>query len=213
MRGRECAKLCAMRLAATSKGSSLTVHRSAALLLGSAVTLSCIIADPPADLPRYPATRPSIVKGSVFPTTDRVVMPPLPTFIVPVELVDQNATFAWNAFVDFDPVTNPLPVAGGTVVPEPGTIDGGVRAVSFSLADISTQTKCHTIEFLVAGSFNSTSPHTPNAPGGDAISWFYNPSGSIDGCPTYDAGRFDASSVVDAPNDVLVDGPHDAVGQ
>ena len=170
-------------------------------ICASIVTFSCIIADPPADLPKYPPIRPTIVKGSVLPPTDKVVQPPLPTFVVPVELVDQNATFAWNAFVDFDPVTNPLPVAGDVVGPDPATIDGGVRAVSFSIADVPSSTRCHTIEFLVARSFNSASPHTPNAPGGDSVSWFYNPSGSIDGCPTYDAGSFDASSLVDAPGD------------
>ncbi len=200
-----------MRFATNSYRWLLTAHRKAALLLlvASAPILSCILADPPADLPQYPPTRPSIVKGSVLPPTDRVVFPPLPTFVVPVQLVDQNATFAWNAFVDFDPITNPLPVAGGVVGPEPGTIDGGVRAVSFSLSDVPAPTRCHTIEFIAAGSFNSTSPHTPNAPGGDIVSWFYNPSGSIDGCPSYDAGRFDASSIVDAQSD----GPSDAAGQ
>lgn len=185
----------------------------AALVFGAALSLSCIIADPPADLPQYPAIRPTIVKGSVLPPSDRVVLPPLPTFVVPVELVDQNATFAWNAFLDFDPVTNPLPVAGGVVGLEPGTADGGVRAVSFSLADVPNPTRCHTIEFLVALSFNSASPHTPNAPGGDSVSWFYNPSGSVDGCPTYDAGQFDASSLVDAAGDAAGNSAHDAVGQ
>jgi hypothetical protein len=183
----------------------------ALVIVAPLVTFSCILADPPADLPKYPPIRPTVVKGSVLPPTDKIVLPPLPTFVVPVELVDQNATFAWSVFVDFDPVTNPLPVAGDIVEPDPATIDGGVRAVSFSITDVPSSTRCHTIEFLVARSFNSASPHTPNAPGGDSVSWFYNPSGSIDGCPTYDAGGFDASSVVDASVDSA--STFDAAGQ
>jgi hypothetical protein len=174
-------------------------------LLAPFLAVSCIIADPPADLPKYPPIRPTIVKGSVVPPTDKIVLPPLPTFVVPVELVDPNVTFAWNVFVDFDPIANPLPVTGDVALPDPATLDGGVRAISFSLADVPEPTRCHTIEFLVARSFSSASPHTPNAPGGDSVSWFYNPSGSIDGCPTYDAGSFDASSVVNERADASVD--------
>ncbi len=165
---------------------------------GLVSTESCILADPPADLPYYPPIRPTIVKGSVFPPTEQVIVPPLPTFMVPVELVDPNVTFEWKVFVDFDSVDRPTPVLGGDELPQVGTVDGGVRFVNFALGDLIEATKCHTVEFSVARTFNITSPHTPNPPGGDSVTWFVNPSGSLEGCPQYSAQRGDAGDGGDA---------------
>ena len=61
--------------------------------------------------------------------------------------------------------------------------------------------RCQTIEVLVALRFqaesNGKSAHTPLDPGGDVVTWFYNPSSDFGRCPTLDAG-IDASNDADA---------------
>ena len=59
---------------------------------------------------------------------------------------------------------------------------------------------CHTLEILVALGF--TEDHTPASPGGDSITWFYSPTGSLADCPVYDAGPVpDASDSGDDASD------------
>ncbi|MEI7892665.1 MAG: hypothetical protein WCI05_06215 [Myxococcales bacterium] len=163
----------------------------AALLLG----LSCVIADPPAELPRPPRRRPTIFHGSVVPPLGQVLGQFPTQFVVPVDVGDPSTSFEWNVFLDYDPVSRPAPVLSG-FEEDPAGMDAGVRVVAFSI-DVPDPTACHVIEFMVALTFNRASAHTPDSYGADSTIWLYNPSGLATECPRYDAGGLDGAF----PND------------
>jgi hypothetical protein len=168
--------------------------------LAAVVAAACIIAPPP-DLPTQPVERPTILHDAVVPPADGIMTPAqLPenrvmTFLVPVLLDDPNEAFAWEAFVDYDPYTNPKPCASEKVEPTPGTLDGGTLVVPFQLAfndgnpPCNLQApSCHRIEFIVAYSFSQF--HVPDSIGGDSVVWLYNGSGDTSACLAYDASAF-----------------------
>lgn len=173
----------------------------AACVASLAASASCILADPPPELPKPPKHHPIIVKGSVVPPYTNVLPELPPTFVVPVELIDPDTTFAWNAFVDFDPTTNPQPVDGKILTPNPADVDGGVTLVEFPIGALDTSI-CHKIQMVVALSFAPTSQHTPDSYGDDSIVWFYSPPG----CAAWDGGGDGAFPDQDAgifvPNEV-----------
>jgi hypothetical protein len=95
------------------------------------------------------------------------------------------------------------------VPPNLSDVDAGIRLVGIPsnyysglLVDSSA---CHVIEFVVALTFEPQSPHTPAPPGGDSVVWFYNASGGLTGCPSYDAGSLDGALPTEAS-----DGPVEA---
>jgi len=154
----------------------------------------CIIADTPDELPTLPKFRPTILHGSVVPPANQVLRSFPDKFVVPVELVDPGATFQWRAFIDYDPATGTDPVDNGTSSPDPASSDGGIRPLEISLQSPSDLGRCHVIEILVALSFRDGNipqgrqSHTPDAYGGDSVSWFFAPNGDVQRCPTFDAG-------------------------
>ena len=82
-----------------------TIAASIASLVASA---SCILADPPPELPKPPKHHPIIIKGSVAPPYTRV-LPALPSrFVAEVEIIDPDTTYFYNVFIDYDPI-NPRP--------------------------------------------------------------------------------------------------------
>jgi hypothetical protein len=152
----------------------------------------CIIADTPEDLPKLPVFRPTILHGSVVPPDNQVLRSFPDKFVVPVELVDPTVTFQWRAFIDYDPVTGEGIWDKGTSSFDPASADGGVRTLEISLMAPADSSRCHVIEILVAlgfrGEFEGRQAHTPDAVGGDSVSWFFAPSGDLQRCPTFDAG-------------------------
>src|SRR5262249_36221704 len=106
-------------------------------------------------------------------------------FILPVD-VDPRASFFWRAFLDFDPrsrvIYNGSP---DPITPDPASEDGGIRTLAIALAPPKDIEACHTLEIVVAIKFDET--HTPSAPGGDTVVWFYSPTGDLSGCPVLDA--------------------------
>jgi hypothetical protein len=151
---------------------------------------SCVIADPPTELPKLPPSRPVIVRGSVVPAVSAILGRWPDTFIVPVELVDPRATVFASAFVDYNAATGEG-LDGRPQVFEPGTTEAALRTLEIRITEPALD-RCHTVEIVVAlraGSF--TDPriaHTPPEPGGDSVNWFYSPGGDLAGCPTLDAG-------------------------
>lgn len=158
----------------------------------------CVLASPSGDLPRLPDSRPVIVHSSLVPTTSSVLTQFPEKFVVPVELSDPTVSFFYAAFIDYNPLTGegliefprespPLTNAGGT---------GRIRTVDVVIPKPSDLNSCHKIEVVVALRLKArTDPknaHTPDEPGGDIATWFYNPSGDLAGCPALDAG-IDAS--------------------
>jgi hypothetical protein len=153
--------------------------------LGLSALVSCILADPPPELPKPPARHPNIVHAAVTPRADRPLgeLPPN-GFIVPVELPDPTRTFEWRLFVDFDEVRNPSPVRSGAGGGTAGSADK--QYVPFSVDGLAPG--CHRIEFMVALHFDPSIAHAADASGSDSVTWFFTPSGSLAGCTTYDAG-------------------------
>ena len=178
-------------------------------LVAAAVTVAvvatappaCIIAEPPDDPPRLPPTRPTIVRASVVPPPSAVLgrWPSFGTFIVPVELYDPTVSFQWSAFVDYNPATGEGLSSSGTSDFEPSSNEGRVRTLYVTIPTPSPD-RCHVVEIVVAlrfpGDLTAALLHSPAEPGGDIVSWFYNPAGDLSGCPTLDAG-IDASPAPD----------------
>ncbi len=193
--------------------SFLRSHRSLLLALavgtcagGGAMLFACIVADPPAELPPPPELPPAILTDSVRPPTD-VILPEWPTqFLVPVQVSDTSLTFYWELFVDFTESQNPVaPIASGTEEPDPSAYDAGVRVIQVDYPPAPSASSCHKVELLVALSFNGADPHTPGPAGASVITWFYNPSTDLRGCPTYDAGAAaDGAFPGDATGDVII---------
>jgi hypothetical protein len=171
--------------------------------LALVTSTGCIVAPPP-DLPELPVERPTILHEAVVPPADQILAELPSEFVVPVELVGPDQSFVWDVFVDYDPCVGascePTPPARfpQMVQPAPGTLDGGIAIVSFSL-DPLDPSLCHRIDFLVAHQFDPGSARTWDSVGGDIVTWIYNPGGQPNGCPIYDAGAFQDGAF--PPND------------
>ena len=170
---------------------------------------SCILAEPPPELPKPPSRHPNILRAQVIPAVDRPLgaLPTKAGFIVPVELPDPTKDFEWRVFVDFDPITNPVAVLGQV---QPGsTTAPDVIMVPFSfvydpkMGGIDTGV-CHRIEFVAALGFDTD--HGANAGGSDSVVWFYTPTGNLSGCTTSDADTDGAFPPVEAGPDVAATG-------
>jgi hypothetical protein len=162
---------------------------------------ACVLAAPSGDLPRPPDSRPTIVHSSLVPTTSAVLTAFPTTFSVPVELSDPTQTFVYAAFIDYNPLTgeglvdipreSPPILAAGTA--------GRIRMTQVVIPAPTDLASCHKIEIVVALRLNARdgkNAHTPDEPGGDIATWFYNPGGDLAGCPSLDAGI--EASIVDA---------------
>lgn len=171
---------------------------TAACVTAALAPQACVIAQPSGDIPRLPDSRPTIVHPSVVPSTSRVLTHFPSVFIVPVELVDPTAPFQYAAFIDYSPrgtgeglVLGPIPSSF-----EPANTTNRTRRLEIAIPE-PTLDSCHVIEVVVALQLNELTPafaHTPQEPGGDIVTWFYNPTGDPGGCPSLDAG-------IDAPAD------------
>jgi hypothetical protein len=155
---------------------------------------SCIIAEPGTDPPRSPVTRPHIVRTSVVPPAGEVLGQWPSKFVVPVELSDPTVPFGYVMFIDYDSSTDSgLTAACGTNTFEAATLaNGGLRIQEIALPAPPDLDRCHVVEVLVALQINcdqdSNAAHAPPEPGGDSVTWIYNPTGDVNGCPTLDAG-------------------------
>jgi hypothetical protein len=146
--------------------------------------------EPPPDLAELPPTRPVILRASVVPNPSAVLGYFPEKFIIHVELADPTQPFQYVAYLDYNPFTGGL-----RVVPErtsefqPSNTRGRVRTFELSFAPPSPD-RCHLIEVIVARAFvdDGTVRRPIEPPGGDVVSWFYNPGGALQGCPTLDAG-------------------------
>jgi hypothetical protein len=151
---------------------------------------ACIIAEPVSDLPTVPTFRPVIVRSSLVPPPSAVVGSFPEKFVVPVELVDPNVSFAWRLYVDYNPITgeglDSLDTSAPSATPE------RIRVLEVQTRPPADLTRCHVIEFLVALAFDTNlggkGSHTPKEPGGDSVTWFYSPNGDFRGCPVADSG-------------------------
>jgi hypothetical protein len=152
---------------------------------------ACVIADPPSELVSLPEGRPTILRSSVVPSASSVLGRWPTKFIIPVELREARSTIFAAAFVDYNAVTGEgfePPVL--TSKYEPSTTNGLIRTLEIPIT-IPSLDRCHVVEVVVALRLNtsdSRNVHTPLAPGGDIVSWFFSPSGDLSGCPVLDAG-------------------------
>ncbi len=151
---------------------------------------SCIIAEPPTDSARLPVARPTIIHGSVVPPASAVLGRFPTTFIVPVELFDPTATFEYAAWIDFNPATGEGLEFWSTSEFTQANTQGRVRTLEIPLR-APPDDRCHVIEVIVAlrlAGQSGTGAHAALDPGGDIVTWHYNPSGDVAGCPALDAG-------------------------
>ena len=173
---------------------------AAALSLATApllglVAVSCLLVDPPPDVPLPQSRRPTLLRAEAVPPPSAVLTTLPRQFVVPVEVVDRNVSFEWRVFVDYD-VLEGAQVAyetGGVSDPESNADAGNlaVRLVAFSVRSdrfSGSFLRCHTIEIVVAERFVGDRDRVYPSGEGDAVSWFYNPAGDLAGCPTFDAG-------------------------
>jgi hypothetical protein len=161
---------------------------------------ACILAQPSGQVLRIPETRPTILHASTVPSETLILTRWPQTFVVPVELIDPTVRIAYAAFIDFDSLNN------DGLVAQPSHSDsehantvGGIRTLTVAMPEPDPG-RCHKVEIVVAlrlaSENDAKNSHTPDAPGGDIATWFYNPSGDLGGCPALDAGidaSFDAA--------------------
>lgn len=164
---------------------------------------ACILAASSGDLPRLPESRPTVWHASVVPTTSLVLTRWPREFIVPVELADPTATVVYASFVDFNPATGEgLDGRPRRSVFEAANTQGRIRTLTVPIGEPADLNQCHVVEVIVALRLKSDNDpknaHTPDEPGGDVATWFYNPNGDLGGCPALDAG-------IDAPFDAAAD--------
>ena len=157
---------------------------------------ACILAQPSGQVLRIPETRPTILHASTVPSETSVLTRWPQTFVVPVELIDPTVRIAYATFIDFDSLRNDGLVAQPTQSDfEQANTVGGTRTLSVAIPEPDPG-RCHKVEIVVAlrlaSEDDAKHSHTPDAPGGDIATWFYNPNGDLGGCPALDAG-IDAS--------------------
>jgi hypothetical protein len=192
---------------------ALAFVSAACVAVATLVAAACITAPPP-QLPQEVEHRPTIVHESVVPPAG-VILDSLPIeFVVPVLLEDPNESFEWDVFIDYtacassmcEPTQPRTPPGVVQVTPTPGTLDGGVVTIDFSSPPDLDPTQCHQFDFLVAHAFEQGFPHTPAPPGGDIVTWIYDPGGAVP-CSflVYDAGSLQdgAFPPTDAPTEAL----------
>jgi hypothetical protein len=188
----------------------LTARRAIGIVVTTLVVpvVACVLADPPASVPPTPLAPPEIDHELVVPPVTSILAAWPGEFDVPILVLDPSVTVEWEAFLDYDPLGNhggQLPyVPLGEVGPGQDVDDAGERMLVANIPAPPDLTTCHTLEIIVAFGFEN---HAPNSVGGDSVTWFYSPTGSLDGCPIFDfeAGAPDAgedgSSPVDASPD------------
>jgi hypothetical protein len=152
---------------------------------------ACVLAASTGELQRLPDSRPTIKHSSLIPSSGAVLTRFPSVFIVPVELADPKVSFAYAAFIDYNPQTgNGLVELPRGSEYEPANTLGRTRILEVAIAEPLDLDRCHVIEVIVALRFfdDPRTAHNPPEPGGDIATWFYNPNGDLGGCPSLDAG-------------------------
>jgi hypothetical protein len=184
-----------LRSALVQRGA-LTVAALAVAGGGVRALASCLIADPPAELPSPPRQPPFIRGPSAVPPTPLITTWP-PTFNIPVEMLDPSASFSWRLFGD-----------GQTLAKGIASTDGGVTLVSFvALPPPGESGECHMIEYAAALFVQGTTPPDPSLVDPsltDSIFWIFAPSGDLAGCPLIDAGVGDGFADVTPDTPVII---------
>jgi hypothetical protein len=184
----------------------LTARRALGIVATTLVVpaVACELADPPASVPPTPLAPPEIDHELVVPPVTAILAAWPEEFDVPILVLDPSVTVEWEAFVDYDPLSGGQPyVPLGEVGPGQDVDDAGERVLVAHIPPPADLTSCHTLEILVALGFDEN--HTPNSVGGDSVTWFYSPTGSLDGCPIFEAGAPDAGEDASAPADASAD--------
>jgi hypothetical protein len=154
--------------------------------VAASVVVACVIVEEPGEILQPILRPPSIEHAQVDPPAVRILQTWPAQFVVPIDVPPGSPDVAWRAFVDYDPVVGGDGYVGNTLVRDRSNVDAGTLLLTVRLQDPPEIDRCHTVEIVVAYLFVTT--HAPDSRGGDTVSWFYAPSGSIADCPIYDAG-------------------------
>jgi hypothetical protein len=187
------------RLAAALVAASVCV--AAAL----ATFAACLTAAPP-DIGTSTNARPEILHTAVQPAEgllDEYQWPTDGFFIVPIILSNPTEPCTWRVF-DEDLEQPPAPGQAPTLVTDsPACVTTVVDAGFLQDVPIQQPTDghCHKFTFIVAHGFSAL--NVPDSIGGDAVSWYYEPSNAL--CRYYDAGAFQDGAF--PPVDAAADRP------
>jgi hypothetical protein len=158
-----------------------------------AAVQSCITVPPP-DLATSPEHPPIIDDDGAVPVEGTTLGAWPATLSIPIELFDADASFEYEVFVDYDPMTTVAPDVGPILVRiPPNLVDGGIYLLEVETPAAPLDGLCHKLEVVVAHAFVSV--HTPDSVGGDSIGWWVGPNG----CPT--SWQQDGAFPADAPYD------------
>jgi hypothetical protein len=171
----------------------------AAGFLRMGVGVGCLTT-PPSELAPTLEQPPTVLHDALIPPDDQLLSQwPLDnTFIIPVRLEGPNQHFMYDVFIDDDGSGHALPVWVGAGEGQSG-FDGGVVVIPVPIQPPPpTTAACHRIEVFVVDGFatleaGATLFRQPDSIGGDAVVWFYTPTGGLDGCETRDSGPDGAS--------------------
>jgi hypothetical protein len=156
-----------------SRGARRARAGAVVALAAGAAAVSCVLADPPADLPVSPIQAPQIIRDGVQPPIT-AFLDTLPNDIfAPVTVDPREPDLDWQWSVD----------GVSTLTPGSGKISAATFNIEFP-PSTPTSNECHLLELDVFYR-DSTLAH-------DTVTWFYSPSRSFAGCPVYDAGPPDA---------------------
>jgi hypothetical protein len=176
----------------------------ATAVVGAVALVACITI-PPADLPKVPDQRPTIVRASVAPPASIPLLewPDGGEFLVPVQVASPGEPFFYSVFVDYIDFNSQISDYNMGAGPP----DGGTTVVSFHLRPPFTGSCPHLIQFLVAHGFVDSQHHSPDSVGGDEVDWYYTQGGGPSGCPLLEAG---SGAQPDAASDANLIPPSEA---
>ena len=124
--------------------------------------------------------------------------------MLPVRLSDPQASVVYSYFIDYNSITGDGWISSDVSAPVIGASPGAQRNLEIAIPEPSSD-RCHVVEIVVALNLNpfldGRNAHTPLAPGGDSVTWFYSPGGTLMGCPTIDAKLQPDATALDAIRD------------
>lgn len=177
-----------------------------------ATNTSCILIDPPPDLPVPAVRRPTILRTQANPPADTPLAALLPNgeFDLQLELPDPTQSVTWAAFLDYG-LDDAFTIDAQNIVGSPNAPD--IVKVFFNLPPQRVAgTQCHYIHFVVALSSAFKNPndlHDTDPNLSDTIDWIYVPGGNPAACTTYDGGGNDGAFPDDGATDDSGDGSGD----
>ena len=185
-----------LRRASVLRAFALGAVLAPLVVAGGAV--SCILADPPPELPTVPPQVPYILRESVVPPADQIFTD-WPDggldLIVPVEVLNPILQYQYLLMKDYmTPNSAPAGARYSGALGPPNPDAGGFELVPIIPIEKPLDANCHTYSLFVGLSLVPQLSANPEqgftvraSAGSDMVTWTYSPSGGIGTCAAYDA--------------------------